>query len=67
MEKIIDLICQVKFQRQYRLKMHVDYSYIAGIIGKRGQFVQKIRNISGAYLLIVFQTLHESKKWSIFY
>ena len=67
MEKIIDLICQVKFQRQYRLKMHVDYSYIVGIIGKRGQFVQKIRNVSRAYLLIVFQTLHESKKWSIFY
>ena len=47
--------------------MHVDYSYIAGIIGKRGQTLQKIKHVSGAYLLKAFPTLHESKKWNTCY
>ena len=56
--KILEFIHKLKFHWQYPLKMHVDSSYIAGIIGKRGHFLQKIKHVSAAYLLIVFPTLH---------
>ena len=59
------MIRQVKFHQQYPLKIHVDYPYMAGIIGKRGQFLQKIKHFSGAYLLKVFPTRHETQRKGI--
>ena len=45
--------------------MHVDYLYMAGIICKRRQVLQKIKHFSGAYLLKVFPTRHETQRKGI--
>ena len=65
MGKILELIRQVKFYQQYPLKIHVDSQYMACIIGKKGQFIRKIKNVSGAYQVKLFPTRHETQRSGI--
>ena len=62
MRQILELIRQVDFHQQYPLKIYVDSIYMAGIIGKKGQFVQQIRLVSGADLVKVFSTWPDNEK-----
>ena len=62
MGNILELICQVKLHQQYPLKIYVDSPNMARIIGKRGQFLKKTKHITGAYLVKVFPTLHETQR-----
>ena len=58
----LELIRQIKFHQQYPLKIHVDSPYMAGIVGKSRQFLQKIKYASGAHLVRVFPTPHETQR-----
>ena len=62
MSKILELIRQVSFHQQYPLKVYVESSYMAGIIGKKGQFLQQMKHVSGADFVKVFSTWPDKEK-----
>lgn len=62
MSKILELIRQVSFHQQYPLKIYVESSYMAGIIGKKGQFLQQVKHVSGADFVKVFSTWPDKEK-----